>query len=208
MANNNLFSLAFIFSVTLSLWPDDYSRDVNFTVDNKNNPTSKYPAQKSNATFAHRDNYSSSACVVKFKKSSNNRDFEQEQNARDNYLAHVNDIERTMGDSQDLVAIYDQYHCGDSDRLRKRLDAFDQIKDNNFFQNYDTYYHLDNPATALIKSAGYNPKEYRKNYGNIVQHIIHQECIDIVNNAATLSRKSVLYDYKYALVDCAESARE
>jgi hypothetical protein len=67
-------------------------------------------------------------------------------------------------------------------------------------------YRVSGAATRLIQETGSNVSNYQSCYGNQVQHVVHQECIDIADQVADLPTSSPLHEHKESFVHCTDMA--
>lgn len=114
-------------------------------------------------------------------------------------------LESSVSEYKHFQEIYDNYHIGNTTRLAKRLETIHSLKNDSSY--YSQSYTLSNASLAMLKHEDVDPSHFRNCYGNPLQHVIHQECIDILEHTAQLTPTSPIYDYRYALVDCADAAR-
>lgn len=102
------------------------------------------------------------------------------------------------GDSyKELNTTFKEYGLGDCTRIAQRLDAIEYIKNNDMQYTVQSY-QLNQNATDYFKYK--NIRKFTQCYGNQLQHTIHQECVDILNNTFSLTPQSPIWEYKKSLI--------
>lgn len=102
--------------------------------------------------------------------------------------------------------IYQDYDLCDNGRYERRKRALDAMTNGGC--GYETKSYTVSPAaTQLIRDMGTDITEYQTCYGNQLQQVIHQECIDGIDRLASLSETSVVYPYKESIANCFDAAR-
>lgn len=98
--------------------------------------------------------------------------------------------------------IYQEYDLHDEGRYARRKEALSTSHAYGFKS-----YSLTIAATQLIRGIGTDAAEYQMCYGNQLQQVIHQECIDGIGRLASLPKTSVVYPYKESMATCFDAAR-
>lgn len=70
------------------------------------------------------------------------------------------------------------------------------------------WYRVSPEATRLINNTGSDVAFYNTCYGNQIQQVIHQECIDGIDQLCSLSETSIAYQHKESIAQCFDAARE
>jgi len=103
--------------------------------------------------------------------------------------------------------IYQEYGLCDNGRYERRKQALDTMTNNGC--TYETKSYTVSPdAAQLIREMDTDITEYQTCYGNQLQQVIHQECIDGIDRLASLPEASVVYPYKESMALCFDAARE
>ena len=108
---------------------------------------------------------------------------------------------------QQLCLLYQQYEYGNTARLERRLKALQDIANNGFSYQNQTYTLNANSMSAL-NEASYDHEAYGSCYGNQLQQVMHQECIELVEQTALLQNDSPLRPYKESFMACIDAIRE
>lgn len=98
--------------------------------------------------------------------------------------------------------IYQEYGLRDDGRYARRKQALA----NSHAYEFKSY-SLTPAATQLIRDIRTDAAEYQMCYGNQLQQVIHQECIDGIGRLAGLPETSVVYSYKDSMTLCFDAAR-
>lgn len=103
--------------------------------------------------------------------------------------------------------VYQEYGLSDNGRYERRKQALDSMTKGGCV--YETKSYIVSPAAAqFIRDMGTDVTEYHTCYGNQLQQVIHQECIDGIDQLALLSATSVVHPYKESMILCFDAARE
>jgi len=103
--------------------------------------------------------------------------------------------------------IYQDYGLCDNGRYERRKQALDSMTNGGCV--YETKSYTASPAaTQFIRDMGTDITEYQTCYGNQLQQVIHQECINGLDQLASLPETSVVYPYKESMALCFDAARE
>ncbi len=98
--------------------------------------------------------------------------------------------------------IYQEYGLRDDGRYARRKQALA----NSHAYEFKSY-SLTPAATQLIRGIGTDATEYQICYGNQLQQVVHQECLDGIDRLACLPETSVVYPYKESMALCFDAAR-
>lgn len=89
-----------------------------------------------------------------------------------------------------------------SHAIDTRLDAYNNLSGaDNFLHYANKSYNLNNNIKQLLHKYNCDTAHFTQCFGNQLQHIIHQESLDLLNHIDHLSPTSVLYDHQEALID-------
>jgi|GEM_PF-2431647 len=130
---------------------------------------------------------------------------EHEESVRKHFQKELPGIEESVNEQQELHDIAHTYNLHNKNHYETRLAALDDVLGNKKYTQKS--YSLNNDVLTLLSQTGCNTEQYKTNYGNQLQQVIHQECIDIISQTMQLSVHSPLYDYKNSLVNFADSGR-
>ncbi|HEV2601780.1 MAG TPA: polymorphic toxin-type HINT domain-containing protein [Candidatus Babeliales bacterium] len=112
--------------------------------------------------------------------------------------------------SEGEAALYD-YACKNSDQLGLRKELVEQIKNNGAVYECRSY-EIATPVGDLLQDYNYDVLAYDHCYGDQLQQLAHQDCIDILekivyqNHAPSLRVRQ--QDFSKGLVGCVDAARE
>lgn len=106
---------------------------------------------------------------------------------------------------KNLNNLYREYNCGDGNRVARRLEAIEQIKNSDIKYTNENY-NLDQNFAGFLKHNNINPSNYTSFYGNQLQQVIHSECIDILNQTFSFSPKSFVFNYRSPIKDFVDAA--
>jgi hypothetical protein len=124
-----------------------------------------------------------------------------------NFLAQYGERNEYLADAHELQDIAMLYDFGNIERINKRIATIQEMEVNGARYTANVY-HLNPYALPLIKQAHCNENRYQRCYGNQLQQLVHQECLDIINQINVLPSNSALYDYQYSLMGYADAACE
>lgn len=103
-----------------------------------------------------------------------------------------------------LKSIYDVYVPCLAKAINTRSDIYQNIADRDFvLTSINRSYNLNNNVKGLLAHYGYELTPFTHCSGNQLQHVVHQESLDILDRIDILPHNSVLYDHQEALVDFA-----
>lgn len=106
-----------------------------------------------------------------------------------------------------LQDIYQEHDLCDDGRYERRRQALHSVT--NDACNYETKSYTISPdVSQLIGNTGNDGELYRTCYGNQIQQVIHQECIDGMERLVCLPETSVVYPYRESIAQCFDAARE
>lgn len=115
-------------------------------------------------------------------------------------------LTQELSEWENLSDTLHEYDLQYKDHLPKRIAALQEIEQGK--AEYRTRsYVLSDEVVRLLGNAGHDAQWYRNQYGNQLQHLLHQECIYILGHTACLAPASSIYDYKSSLVDMADASR-
>ncbi len=124
---------------------------------------------------------------------------------KNNFQSELLGIQGMVNEQQELHEIANTYNLHNKNHYETRLAALEDVLNSRSCTQQS--YSFNNDALTLLSQVGCSAEQYKTNYGNQLQQVIHRECIDIVSQAAQLSVHSPLYDYKNSLVNFTDSAR-
>ncbi len=124
---------------------------------------------------------------------------------KNNFQSELPGIQGMVNEQQELHEIANTYNLHNKNHYETRLAALEDVLNSRSYTQQS--YSFNNDALTLLSQVGCSAEQYKTNYGNQLQQVIHRECIDIVSQAAQLSVHSPLYDYKNSLVNFTDSAR-
>ena len=105
---------------------------------------------------------------------------------------------------RELKTIYQEYSPSLSHAIDKRLDAYNNLAEADNFMHYASKsYNLDSNVKQLLHKYNHDTTRFTQYFGNKLQHAIHQESLDLLNQIDHISPNSMLYDHQEALVDFA-----
>ncbi len=133
------------------------------------------------------------------------RQRDHEKSVRTYFQKELPDTQDSVNEQQELHEIAHTYNLHNKNHYETRLAALEDVVSNSKYTHES--YTLDDDVMSLLSQSECDSKQYKTNYGNQLQQVIHRECIDIIAQTAQLSAHSPLYDYKKSLVDFTDSAR-
>ena len=104
----------------------------------------------------------------------------------------------------DTRIFYEDYENSESSRFVKRAQAEAEVKRGEFRFTQQSY-TLSKEATALLREFDIRGP-YHTCYGNQLQQVIHQECVDLIERTAQLQPESPIFEYQESLVYFIEAA--
>jgi hypothetical protein len=103
---------------------------------------------------------------------------------------------------KELQTTYQTHAPSLAHAIEKRLDTYNYITSTDYALQYASKpYNLNNNVKQLLYKYNHDTTRFTQCNGNPLQHIIHQESLDILNRIDNLSPNSVLYDHQEALID-------
>ncbi|MBS1986507.1 EndoU domain-containing protein [Candidatus Dependentiae bacterium] len=131
----------------------------------------------------------------------------QQESVRKAFESQRKELNRLPDEWSCLQDMYQEHDLCDGGRYEQRRQAlYDVIHD---ACNYETKsYPVSSAASELIGNTGNDAEPYRTCYGNQLQQVIHQECIDGMERLVSLPETSVVYPYKESIAQCFDAARE
>ena len=130
----------------------------------------------------------------------------QQKQIKDTFAEQLSKLENITKDTQELLALYQEYDSEKHTYLEKRLIALKDVQTGAISYAVQSY-HLNTNVIDILHAHAINKENFTTVYGNKLQQVMHQECITILERIVNLSIDSPLYDYKSTLVECVESAR-
>ena len=128
-------------------------------------------------------------------------------NVRTTFDAQYHEL---MQESREWHELLEMYHekLGYTTRIERRIQALNLINKEQIKYTEQSY-KLSASATQLIQKIGTDAAVYTTHYGNQLQQVIHQECIDGIEHCATLQQPSAaMYPYQQGIAHCFDAARE
>ncbi|HJZ23008.1 MAG TPA: hypothetical protein VJ201_00985, partial [Candidatus Babeliales bacterium] len=108
---------------------------------------------------------------------------------------------------RELQQLYSQDFPCLSQAIKKRFQAIAELQRGK--EHFSTQpYHIDSNVSQLLLKNNYYPAGFIECIGNQLQHVIHQESIDILQYLSILSPLLILYSYQSGLVDCVAAIRD
>lgn len=108
---------------------------------------------------------------------------------------------------KELSKICKGYGLNDGNYLDKRIAVIDDLQQNGAIYKMQSY-TMQEGAKELLRKNGHDDTAYKKCYGNQLQHLIHQDCITLVERVSAAKSSNAAYVHKDALVDCIDAARK
>ncbi len=121
------------------------------------------------------------------------------------FQSQFDDCVKKEEEYKELNSLYREYNLGDCARIQRRIDAIDNIKETGS-KYIDKSYNLAPNLLGYLSNNNINSEKYGTCYGNQLQHVIHQECVDILNNSFSLSPQSYAFGYKSPIITFADAA--
>jgi hypothetical protein len=134
------------------------------------------------------------------------RSEQERERVQDTFHSNLDIIIHEAQSWNDLLDIAGDYGLSNAN-LEKRVSALEAIQGLEI-EYAQLHYTLNVPARELIGECNYNPNDFTTHYGNQLQHVVHQECIALVNQAAQLKPQDNLYEYRKDFMDCVDASRE
>ena len=116
-------------------------------------------------------------------------------------------MQDTLADWHELACVYQEYECGETAHFHRRCDALESMQADGALYTHQQY-ELNQDVQTLLQSNGYDISSYTTLYGNQLQNVLHQECLELLTDIAVLPMSSPAYAHQEALVDCIDAARE
>lgn len=129
-----------------------------------------------------------------------------QQAVRTTYAAQEHAQYEELETYYELREIAELYGVGDVARIDKRIDVIESLKSDGAHYATNTYV-ISDAALNVIHASHFDESSYRTCYGNQLQHVIHQDCLNIINDIAHLDAPSLAYCYRYACLDFVDTAR-
>lgn len=106
-----------------------------------------------------------------------------------------------------LQDIGKEYGFYKHDHYAQRIEALHAFNRDGCIYEHKRY-QLPSHIAQFARNQHIDITEYQTCYGNQLQHIIHQECLQGLDSLAALSETSLIYDYRECLGRCIDAARE
>lgn len=131
----------------------------------------------------------------------------QQESVRTTFESERDELNRLSDEWTCVQDIYQDYDLCDNGRYERRRQALYDVTHDEC--SYETKSYTVSPdAIQLIGNTGNGIEHYRTCYGNQLQQVIHQECIDGMERLVYLPETSVVYPYKESIAQCFDAARE
>lgn len=131
----------------------------------------------------------------------------QQESVRNTFESQRNELSQLSDEWSCLQDMYQEDDLCDGGRYERRKQALQSVMNNAC--NYETKScPVSLAANELIGNTGNDVELYRTCYGNKLQQVIHQECIDGIERIAFLPETSVIYPHKESIAQCFDAARE
>ena len=128
-------------------------------------------------------------------------------NVHETFAAQRDELRQESHDWHKLLEIYKDEQLSNTTRIEQRIQALNIIN-NDQIKYTEQSYKLSTSATKLLPQTDSDATVYTTHYGNQLQHVIHQECIDGIERCATLQLSSMMYPYQQGIAHCFDAARE
>jgi hypothetical protein len=129
-------------------------------------------------------------------------------NVRTTFDAQLDELVRESHEWYELLEIYQEEGLGGTTRIERRMQSLNVINNGQIVYIEQSYYTLSSSAIKLIQQSGSDSAVYTAHYGNQLQQVIHQECIDGIEQLATMRPSAILHPYKQGIAGCFDAARE
>jgi hypothetical protein len=106
----------------------------------------------------------------------------------------------------DTRIFYEDYETYDGSRFIKRAQAEATIKQGQIHHTQKSY-NVSREATELLRKLDVHSGTYHVCFGNQLQHVLHQECVDLIERIAQLKPDSPIFEYQSALAYCIDAAQ-
>jgi hypothetical protein len=106
----------------------------------------------------------------------------------------------------DTRMFYEDCETYDGSRFIKRSQAEAAIKQGKIHYTQKSY-NLSKEAVALLRTLDVHGGPYHTCYGNQLQQVIHQECVDLIERTVQLKPDSPIFEYQPALAYCIDAAQ-
>lgn len=114
-------------------------------------------------------------------------------------------IKSSINEQQRISDIAHNYNLTNADHYDKRAAALQQILDHCCYETQA--YELESDVAELLAVHDIDASKFTTNYGNQLQQLIHEECLDILAQTARIPSQSILYGYKTPLTELADASR-
>jgi len=128
-------------------------------------------------------------------------------NVRTTFDAQRGELMQESHEWHELLEICEEERLGDTTRIERRIQALNLITKDQITYTEQSY-KLSISATKLLQQTGSDTTMYTTHYGNQLQQVIHQECIDGIEHCATLQPSAAMYPYGHGIALCFDAARE
>jgi len=134
----------------------------------------------------------------------NNNNTAIKTSTKKNNIGTFSDLHEQIIDYETLIPVYHSYTPSLASAIDKRTMAYNTIISGKE-THITTSYKLDDSSIKLLQNYGHDIAQFNQCIGNQLQHIIHQETIEILEQINRLTECSVIYGHQSALVDCVAS---
>ena len=131
----------------------------------------------------------------------------KQETVRKTFDAQCDDLANESTEWQELLDIYQEESLGNTTRIERRIQMLQTMSNGQVIYTEQSY-TLSSSASNLIHQAGGDSENYKSNYGNQLQQVIHQECIDGIEHLTNICSSAVLHPYKQGIAGCFDAARE
>lgn len=100
-----------------------------------------------------------------------------------------------------LSSIYRTHIPSLSNAIDKRLNAYNTMSIADASRYTTQTYVLNDNVKQLLHKHGHKTAQFDTCFGNTLEHVIHQESLDILKRVDCLSPNSLLYDHQDAFID-------
>ena len=131
----------------------------------------------------------------------------KQQTVRATFDAQRDGLECESTEWHELLDIYQEEGLGNTTRIERRIQTLHKMNNGQVVYAEQSY-TLSSSAVQLLQQTGSNSESYTSNYGNPLQQVIHQECIDGIEHLAKLHQSALVYPYQQGIAQCFDAARE
>jgi hypothetical protein len=125
---------------------------------------------------------------------------------RNNFAQQIKTLHQNISDYQDFHS-FQHDHNLHNNHLAERIATLEEMRARGELYEVRSY-TISPDAQTLLLQRNQDIRPYQIVYGNQLQHVAHQDCIEVLEQTIAISDNSLLYHQKTALIDCIDVARE